>query len=209
MKEYLWKNFLFLCQETRCACPVKSAFEDIITRYSEPHRRHHGVEHLYYSLLALHPVWRDLKNPLAVMAAIWFHDVIWQPLNPENEDQSIIYAWRFLEGGDVDMTFVREVMRLIRFTKHNQIPEESDIDARTIMDIDLLCLGSSWEDFQKYSQNVWNELAKKVSDKELREGRKKFFRLMLRRQDIYLTDFFRKRYKNRARSNLKRALVIL
>lgn len=207
MYEVLWFSFKDLWKNIGAKGNARIVFNELVKKYSEKHRKHHVIEHIYYSLLTLSKVWPKLKNPYAVVADIWFHDAIWEPLSLENEERSAIYAWRILEAAKVNMDFIREVMRLIRLSKHDQVPKADDIDAGIALDIDLVCLGAPWEDFQRYNQNVWAEYETLVDPEEFRRERKKILEGFYNRKPLYLTDFFRDQYEQQAKKNLKRALA--
>jgi predicted metal-dependent HD superfamily phosphohydrolase len=67
-----------------------AAFEALLTRYREPHRRYHGVTHLVWVLrhvreLAEHEPVADLA---AVRMAAFFHDAVYDPRASDNEHVS-------------------------------------------------------------------------------------------------------------------------
>ena len=50
--------------------------EDLLARWSEPHRRYHDIEHLRDVLDAVDLLDAHAADPMAVRLAAWFHDAV-------------------------------------------------------------------------------------------------------------------------------------
>jgi predicted metal-dependent HD superfamily phosphohydrolase len=170
-------------------------------RYSEPHRRYHDKQHLAYCLAQFDLAAAQLQHPDQVEMAIWFHDVIHDPGQPENERRSAEYFRRFA-AGCMDPDFVLAVEDLIMVTTHCRQPEE--LDHRFICDIDLASFGCPWECFMRDSEAVKAEYP--GPEEEYYRGKEAFLSAMLQRRRIFLTDFFNARYEQQARDNIQRLL---
>ncbi|MEX3769344.1 hypothetical protein ABFW14_20800, partial [Mycolicibacterium fortuitum] len=85
--------------------------EDLLARWSEPHRKHHNVAHLREVLDAI-GILADgglQFDREAVELAAWFHDAVYEIGRDDNEDRSAALARQLLaESADRD-----EVARLV------------------------------------------------------------------------------------------------
>ena len=97
--------------------PLLDGFEDLLpvllARYAEPHRIYHGVDHIA-ALARLFvevdhgPGWR---SPIEVRLAILFHDAIYEPGRPDNEDRSANLAAAALHGRPIDIARIEMMIR--------------------------------------------------------------------------------------------------
>jgi len=181
-------------------------FEQLFTAYTAPNRHYHNLVHVY-ACLQLADQFRDqLTDHRAVIAAIWFHDAVYDPTRSDNEERSADLAERHLRAMCQSDTFIAEVRDLIMDTRH-QVPPESN-DGQYLADIDLAILGAPPEEFNAYERAIRQEYAH-VPDAAFRAGRAQILRSFLDRPSIYLTDFFRDVYEQNARANLTRSLAAL
>lgn len=173
-------------------------------RYSEPHRFYHDRQHLAHCLEQLDLANGLIDEPDQVEMAIWFHDIINDPGDAENERRSAEYFHR-LAVGVMDQSLIDRVGALILVTTHRQAP--SDPDQQFICDIDLASFGCPWECFLRDSSAVKAEFS--GTEEEYYRGKKAFLRAMLARPRIFLTDFFNERYEQQARENIHRLLELI
>ena len=75
---------------------IQDAFDDLTRRYAEKHRYYHTLRHIDICLTLLDEVDGLVSDLFSVETAIWFHDVIYDPLRNDNEAMSAAYAKRFL-----------------------------------------------------------------------------------------------------------------
>src|SRR5262245_47446412 len=85
---------------------------DLLSRWAEPHRRYHTVEHLAFMLDVIERHIDLAENPDVVRLAAWFHDAVYDPRGSDNEERSVELARATLTGSKVN-----EVARLIWLTK--------------------------------------------------------------------------------------------
>ncbi|MCB1724187.1 MAG: hypothetical protein H6959_01920 [Chromatiaceae bacterium] len=193
----------------RCVLPGRKSdptalWREISTRYAETHRVYHDKRHLAHCLDELDLASGHVRNRDAVEMAIWFHDIINDPGNDDNEGRSAA-LFRHLADGVLDRRFIETVVELVLITCHCAAPD--DPDKQFICDIDLASFGCPWESFLKDSEDVRAEYP--GSEKEYVRGKKKFLDSLLDRPRIFVTDFFFDRYENQARSNIHRLLDIM
>jgi predicted metal-dependent HD superfamily phosphohydrolase len=169
-------------------------------------RHYHNLGHIRACLVELDRCAARLGEPRAVAAAIWFHDVVYEPTRSDNEERSADWAERYLrEMGEGD-ALVAAVRRLILDTRHREPPETSD--GRYVVDIDLSSLGKPWEAFMADSRAIRAEYAH-VPEDAFRIGRANVLRSFLAREWIYYTPEFREAFESAARANLARSVAEL
>lgn len=178
-----------------------TAYLDLEKRYTEPHRAYHNRHHIDRMLAAL-----DATGEIhdALELAIWYHDVVYVPLAPDNEAQS---ADLFAEhiGACLPAKLVAEIVRLILATDPRR-PRTGHPDEDRIIDIDLSILGASPEDYDAYRHAVRQEYAM-VPDAAFAAGRKKILQHFLERP-IYATPAFA-HLEAAAQQNLQREVEAL
>ncbi len=178
-------------------------FENLFNHYSEPHRAYHNLDHIAHCLRELDDARHLIAHGDVVEAAIWFHDVIYDPRGSDNERDSARYAKATLERLGAVEPFRSEVQRLILLTRHDHSP--SDLAGQLMVDIDLASLGAPAEVFDENGQNIRIESAH-ADQATYETARAAMLRKFADRPRIYFTDFFAHRYESRARDNLRRTL---
>lgn len=193
----LWRRCL------RSGMPVQTdeMWGKLDRRYREPHRHYHDPNHLAHCLAELDLAGERVKHPDQVEMAIWFHDVINEPGERDNEACSADY-FRDKAHDLMDPGFVDAVSSLILVTTHQRPPK--DPDKQFICDIDLASFGLPWECFMRDSDAVKAEFP--GTDSEYFQAKARFLEAMLARPRIFLTDFFHDRYEQQARENITRLL---
>lgn len=172
-------------------------FEDLVNAYSERHRAYHNLTHITHFLTELDTV---PKNDAVIEWATWYHDAIYCPGAPDNESRSALLARSVLTELGLDQELGPRVSKLILSTQSHQA-DESDMAQKLFLDADLAILGASANDYVTYSRAVRDEYYK-IPDFLYRRGRRKFLEGMLRRDPIFLSDHFRDRYEQLAKTNL-------
>jgi predicted metal-dependent HD superfamily phosphohydrolase len=146
---------------------------------------------------------RDLAEDAdAVRVALWFHDAVWEPGRPDNEEASAALADEALAAGGVPEARRGAVRALILATRHDRTPE--DPDARLIADIDLAILGADPDDYDRYERAVRREYGP-LSDAAFAAGRAAFAAGLLARPRIFATERYFRRLEAAARANLARS----
>ncbi len=195
-----WANlFSFIENELT----LTSAYNDLVVKYSESHRYYHTVEHIDKCLNMLEEVSDLVDDSFSLEVAIWFHDVVYDPLKKDNEEMSAKYAQKLLSALQVDSDKISIIYDLIVLTQHSKAPETND--EKFLLDIDVSILGADADSYMYYENNIRKEYIQ-VSDAEYREGREKVLRMFLDSDYIYNTDYFRERFEQQARVNIAEAL---
>ena len=181
-------------------------FEDLIARYSEPHRRYHTVRHLEECFEKLAEVRALAEHPAEVEIALWYHDAIYDTRSKQNEAESAALARaKVLAAGGVEKSATR-ISQLIMATRHDVVPNGND--AKLLVDVDLSILGATAERFDEYEQQVREEYSW-VPDSVFRNERRRILQTILARPSIFNTQLFIDRYEQQARDNIQRSITRL
>lgn len=181
--------------------PDMDIFDHIILNYQEPQRYYHTTQHLYECLL----LWQDVKDflyqPQLVALALWFHDVVYQPQQHDNEEQSAELAAKLLTQTILDPVEIQTIKQYIRATKtHQNIMDDADLDF--LLDIDLAILASPSIRFEEYEQQIRQEYSW-VADEVYRQKRQQVLYGFYQKDRLYQTDYFYKRLELKAKQNLQ------
>ena len=177
----------------------------LIGHYSEPHRRYHTCEHLEHCLTQLDLGSQPGPDSDAVEMAVWFHDAIYDPRAPDNEQRSAELFAR-LAGGDFAPAFARHVNELILVTRHDKPPDTNA--EKLVVDVDLSSFGLPWEDFIRDSEAVRQEYTH-LPDDRFHQYQVKFMCSLLARPALYGTSYFHEHFESAARGNIRRYLESL
>lgn len=170
---------------------------DLTRRYCEPHRRYHGIEH------PAHMLWlgRQLALTDEQVAAVWYHDAVFDPRRDDNEERSAALAREQLVALGWNAKRVELVERIVLDTKpHAPSIEES----RAVVDLDLEPLAETWELFQRNVIHLRVEFGH-LDDARFDANRRRFLEAMLGRPRIFSTTWGA-RLEARALHNLERSL---
>jgi predicted metal-dependent HD superfamily phosphohydrolase len=178
----------------------------LLAAWSAPNRAYHDLRHLEDCLAQLDgapatPATRDL-----VEAALWFHDAVYDPRAGDNEERSAAWAAEALSALGIGLEVAGQVARLVGLTAgHAPTPDPA---GQLMCDIDLSILGRPVELFDSYDRRVRAEYGW-VPEAAYRAGRAQVLERLMRREPLFQTPAFRRRFEAQARFNLGRALTAL
>ena len=181
----------------------KQHLHNLLDAYDSADRRYHSLPHIRHCLAELSSVRDTCPEISAVEAAIWFHDVIYAPPRPDNEERSAQYAADVLPKMGMSAAGVARVKELILDTRHNGRPATPA--GQYMVDIDLSGMGQSQEKFDQDGRNIRIEY-NHVDDATFNRGRVALFERLLERPTIYFTRPFHDRYEYAARANMMRTI---
>ncbi|MFL5518407.1 MAG: hypothetical protein ACJ8DJ_19800 [Gemmatimonadales bacterium] len=179
---------------------------DLLRRWTDPARTYHSLSHLDDCLSQLDTAPDQGAHCDLVEAALWFHDAVYDPRAGDNEDRSADLAGEWLTKLGVPGPRVERVAALVRLTRHRERPDHAD--GRVVCDIDLSILGRPAPEFDAYDREIRAEY-QWVPDWHYRRERAAVLRRFLRWEPLYLTSYFRERYEQPARANIRRAIAAL
>ena len=173
--------------------------KELLRRWSEPHRVHHGTRHLLDVLESIDALGGLADDPSTVRLAAWFHDAVYEVGDnaKDNEERSAQLAEQLLRGR-VDNPAA--VARLVRSTAGHD-PEAGDHDAEVLCDADLAILGATPERYATYAEGVSREYAA-VPDTRFGPARAQVLRALLDRSRLYRTEPAHQRWERAARVNV-------
>ncbi|MBI4433369.1 hypothetical protein HY632_01205 [Candidatus Uhrbacteria bacterium] len=187
------------------------ALFDLLARgYEDPSRAYHTLAHVDACLRDLDEV-RTHLNTIEVTvaeAALWFHDAIYIPGHPLNEQYSAEFAeWALFEVGNVAQgEFPPRIREAILATKRHA--DSPHFAARVVIDIDLGILGAPPKRYRAYTKGIRQEY-RFLDDRTFAVGRLAFLTNMRRKEALYHTDHFQKKYGAQAQANMAAEIAAL
>ncbi len=185
-----------------------AALADIVTRHSEPQRRYHGLSHLdaLFKLLGQHAP--GLAPGSSARLAVWWHDAVYDPKAPDNEERSADLARETLTALKTAPPLIEEVADLILKTKRHWDSGPDGADGDLFLDADIAILGAPPAIYDAYAAGVREEY-NWAPDLLYRQGRGAFLRAALGREQYFRTALFETAYGAQARENMARELAKL
>ncbi len=173
--------------------------DDLLERWSEPHRRYHDVRHLAQCLQALDALCAPDPVPRPVLLAAWLHDAVYQGEPGADERASAALAPALL-GGLIGDDEVAEVSRLVLGTiDHDPAPD--DRNGQLLSDADLSVLALNRGRYHVYVRDVRDEYAR-FDDEQFAKGRLRVIDDLLGREQLFRTERGRALWQQAARANL-------
>ncbi|MFD1950438.1 hypothetical protein ACFSGX_06620 [Sphingomonas arantia] len=176
-------------------------------RHDAPLRAYHDWAHIQTLLTLLIEVRPLLHDEDAVLWAILYHDAIYDPRAPDNEERSAQLLETELSGRLDPATLARAAM-LTRATARHLLPDaDASIrsDAALFLDMDLSILAAPQDRFDGYETDIRHEYAH-VPDDLFRAARARILTTFLERPRLFLSDWGHARFEAAARDNLRATL---
>lgn len=178
-------------------------FQFLCDSYSQPERFYHNLNHIESCLKDFREVSNLTNNPELVELAIWYHDVIYDVHQPDNEQKSAEAALAACSRAGIGSESGQKVYDLILSTKHDKAP--GIVEQKIIIDVDLAILGKPSLEYDIYEKAIRKEYSY-VSEDDFRKGRTAILRTFLERPSIYSLEFFESKYRQQAIQNIQRAI---
>jgi predicted metal-dependent HD superfamily phosphohydrolase len=173
-------------------------------RLGGPDRRFHNLQHVHECLCRRDEVVALLTDPDAIETALWFHDAVYIPSDPDNERNSVrLYL---AQSSGVPPVLRRRVCGLILATRH--VGNSYGNDRHFIEDIDLAGFAAPWEEFMRQGSLLREEFSDQT-DAQYHAGQVRFLEGLRQRPRLFVTDYFHDRDEKKARDNLERLLGLL
>lgn len=186
---------------------IEEGFKMIVGHYTEAQRHYHNLHHLN-ALLQLQQTHADIiTDNERLSLAIFFHDIVYDVKQPDNEEKSALAAAAFLRRTNYPAEKIGQVMDFIRATS-THINSSSNNDLDYFLDFDLSILSAPAADYTVYAQQIRNEYSI-YPDELYKPGRKKVLTHFLSLPAIYKTSLFRKQGEAMARQNMQEELHAL
>lgn len=180
------------------------AWNDLVTRYREPHRRYHDLRHATAVARDSEDLAREFglspHDQAVVVIAAWTHDVVYDARPGEDEMASAAWTRDELTRAGVPETDIARAEELVLTTIKHGAPDD-DLLATALLDADLAVLGASAEVYAEYASGVREEYSI-YSDDDWRAGRTAVLENLLNRPRLYRSESARTRWESTARENL-------
>lgn len=182
-------------------------FDALCADYSQAHRAYHTLDHLVQIFEKLERHADRTRDPLRLAFAAWYHDVVYDPRAPDNEERSAARAEAELKRLTADPQLPGRVAKLILATKSHQKGAD-DADGDLFLDVDYAILGSEPAAYEIYAGQIRREYAH-LTDEQWRAGRATFLKTASARAPTFRTALFEGLYGDRARANMAAELDAL
>ena len=181
-------------------------FTALQSRYNEPHRAYHTLQHLAECLTLLEQHVTNAERPAEVALALWFHDAIYDVHAHDNEALSADWARSALLDRGAAQDVADRVHALVMATRHNApLADRPDPDTALLVDIDLSILGAEPARFAEYEQQIRFEYAH-VPAEVFAPRRREILAHFLARTPIYRSPGLRAEREAQAHRNLRAAI---
>ncbi len=180
---------------------TEQTFNKIVESYSTPNRYYHNLQHIHHVLEVIQTLESQTEDLKTVQFAAWFHDIVYNTKAKDNEEKSGDRAVELLSSLSIPSDVIKNVKRLILTTK-NHCASTSNYDAQVLLDADLAILGSSANEYSKYTHAIRQEYIW-VPEVEYIAARKQILENFLQRENIYFTELMQQTKEKIARTNLE------
>jgi predicted metal-dependent HD superfamily phosphohydrolase len=177
--------------------------DEMIQAYSAPDRHYHNLMHIEDCLAALDGVAGLSERDRDILtAAVWWHDIGYDPARSDNEEESAKLA-----ESNLAPDLRHDVGRLIRLTRTHNVQPGDRLGA-IMISIDLKILGAEAPAYTAYAAAIRREYGH-VPDDAYRAGRLAVLERFAARPAIYPDATFSARFERQARANIFRAIETL
>ncbi|MBD2762831.1 DUF4031 domain-containing protein [Kocuria sp. cx-116] len=180
--------------------------EELVERWSEPHRSYHDLGHLLRVLESIDALVAAREHP-ELVAAAWFHDAVHQGRAGTDERQSADLARNRLKMAGYSRSACDRVARLVLATL-DHTPDADDADAQVLVDADLSILGTDDATYQEYAREVRDEY-RHVPDRDFAPARVEILSRLLDKPALFHTERGSVLWEERARINVRREISAL
>jgi predicted metal-dependent HD superfamily phosphohydrolase len=185
---------------------VEDLWREVVENYSDRNRYYHNLDHLTQLLQQLLRFKTKVDNWDAILFATYYHDIIYDVLRNDNEENSAAYASERLTKLKIPTPLIEFCSQHILATKSHSSSDSTDTNL--FMDADLSILGSDWKTYDNYCQQIRREYTI-YPDILYKPGRKKVLQHFLAMARIFKTEPFHSQFEERARQNIGKELLQL
>lgn len=180
---------------------------DLATAYGADGRFYHNLTHIHHAVSIATQLQSVTTDFTAVQLAVWFHDVVYNPRQSDNEAQSAAYAQQLLRPLGVPEQILITASDLILATKSHE-PTTDDPNTLVMLDADLAILGAPPAQYDAYARAIRQEYSF-VPDEAYRAGRAAILQRFLARSPFFFTGWMQERFDMAVTQNLTRELEFL
>lgn len=181
-------------------------WDEIEKSYTAKKRYYHNQSHLENLLKELTSIKESIEDWDCVIFSIAYHDIVYNTLQKDNEEQSAALAEQRLTEIAFPPDRINKCVQQILATKGHTVSDNQDTNFFT--DADLSILGASWYIYEAYFKSIRKEYSY-YPNLLYNPGRKKVLQHFLSMDKIFKTDKFFSKYEEQARKNLSAELALL
>ena len=179
---------------------INDILRNILSRYNSSKRHYHNLNHIDKMQGSAEKLKNSVTNFDRVFFAIWFHDIVYNPLKNNNEEESAKFAKSQLKKINYpDFEIVAEM--IVRTKNHFFHAENESPELQLLLDCDLETMGSKPEIYLINTLNIRKEY-NFYPDIIFNKGRTAVLKKFLECDSIYRTEYFKEKYENQARINI-------
>lgn len=185
--------------------------DTLISRYTEPQRYYHTIEHIHVMFNYLDHYRHLVKDETVMTLAVFFHDWIYDPKGRDNELESVNCFKEFAAKINLPKSMIIRVSEYIERTITHTLPvnnPDADSDMCLFLDFDLEVLSRNEADYALYAAQIRQEYDHFI-ESEYCAGRIKVLKAFLERDRLYFSDVFYLMCEDVARVNLKSEIELL
>lgn len=182
-----------------------AVWNELIRHYSEPHRTYHNLSHIMVLLRYAETHRHQISQLEMIEFAIWFHDVIYDTHQKDNERRSAEWARRAMIAMQIDEHHIPPVMECIVATERHEVTSPRIADLPLFLDMDLSILGAKESVYKQYSEVIRAEYSW-LPIEEYRVARGQFLQRFLERPSLFFTTAMAADHEHQARINLESEL---
>lgn len=183
-----------------------SLWQNIVFHYQQKDRFYHNLHHLYECFILFDEVKHLLNKPNLVALALFYHDIIYDSKNNDNELNSANFAKNQLKNKIPD-DGLSIIYQYILATKNHQnyLTDKNFYDLNYLLDIDLAILAQNKKRFLEYNAQIRKEY-KWVSSWIYYPKRHFILYHFYQKSPLFLTDYFYQKSEKQAKENLASVL---
>jgi predicted metal-dependent HD superfamily phosphohydrolase len=185
---------------------INELWLEIEKKHSNKKRHYHTLDHLDNLLKQLIEVKNELQNWETILFTLYYHDIIYNSLKPDNEEKSAELSEKRMRQISVSNDVIKLCKEQILATKSHVKSIENDTNY--FIDADLSVLGQAWETYSHYYKNVRKEYSI-YPDFIYNSGRKKVLNHFLSMDKIFKTVYFSNKFEIQAKQNIQEEIKLL
>ncbi|XP_046336452.2 uncharacterized protein LOC124118392 [Haliotis rufescens] len=161
-------------------------------------------------MFVLYDSWNQrLMNCNAVALAIFFHDIVYDPKSPCNEQDSIQMFRAFALEAELNAHLIDTTIQLIDATiTHLSNVADDNRDLKFFLDFDMAVLGRPADGYRDYAGQIQREYCH-LDTETFNTKRAQVLQNFLTREHIFSTEEFKQLYEEQARTNIAREITLL
>lgn len=187
---------------------INRLFIEMSNKFNSGNRKYHNLDHIETMLRRALEDKHLIRDYDAVRFAIWFHDIVYNPLFVDNELRSARFAQEPLNFMEVPEDKAQKIEKMILASRDHLAYEENDEDVQYFLDLDLMVLGLEGEAYEDYVRKIREEYSV-LPEMLVETGRSKLLLKFLDSPKIFKTKVFKDQFEQQARENIKRELGLI